>query len=237
MPRALKPDRLAVARAVDVLPGVYEIPVLGANCHLIVEDGLTLIDAGLPGSRARIAGQVERLGRSLDELTRIVLTHGHPDHVGGARELAGERVEVLLHPADFENLRVSLAGLLSRPSRGRFFGFVSRTPEHLAPLEDGTVLPVLGGLEVIHTPGHTPGSVCLYAPRLRALWVGDALERRRGGVTFASRLYSDDTGLARRSVARMAERDVETLLFAHYPPWTDDANGVLRELASRAGGA
>ena len=220
----------------EILPGVYEIPVLGANCHLIVEDSLTLIDAGLPGSRARIARQASRLGRSLDELTRIVLTHGHPDHVGGVRELAGEGVEVFLHPADVHNLHTGVRDLLRRPSRGRFFGFVSRTPDRLTPLEDGMVLPVLGGLEVIHTPGHTPGSVCLYAPSLRALWVGDALERRRRGVTFASRLYSDDIRLARKSVRRMAERDVETLVFAHYPPWTDDANAVLRELASRAGG-
>jgi len=98
------------------------------------------------------------------------------------------------------------------------------------------VLPVLGGLEVIHTPGHTPGSVCLYAPRHRALWVGDGLERKHDRVEFASRWWSDDVALARRSVRRMAERDVEVILFAHDPPWTDDANGVLRSLAKRAGG-
>jgi glyoxylase-like metal-dependent hydrolase (beta-lactamase superfamily II) len=221
----------------EILPDVHEIPLLGANCHLIVEERLTLIDAGLPGSRRPIERHASHLGRSLDQLARIVLTHGHPDHVGGARELARDGVEVFLHPADFGNLQVSLAGLLRRPSRGRFFGFLSRAPDRLLPLEDGMVLPVLGGLEVIHTPGHTPGSVCLYAPRLRALWVGDALERGRGGVRFASRLYSDDIALARQSVRRMAERDVDTLVFAHYPPWTDDASGVLRELAARAGGA
>jgi len=221
---------------VEILPAVHEIPLLGANCHLIVEDRLTLIDAGLPGSRGRIIRQVERLGRSPDELARIVLTHGHPDHVGGVRELAGDGVEVLLHPADLEALHVSLGELVRRPSRGRFFGFVSRTPRRIVPLEDGMVLPVLGGLEIIHTPGHTAGSVCLYAPRLRALWVGDALERKRDRITFASRWYSDDIALARRSVQKMAERDVETVVFAHDRPWTDDANGVLRELAALSKG-
>jgi glyoxylase-like metal-dependent hydrolase (beta-lactamase superfamily II) len=219
----------------EVLAGVHEIPLLGAQCHLIVEDRLTLVDAGLPGSRARIEPYVAKLGRSLDELERIVLTHGHPDHVGGVNELAGTRTEVLLHPDDFENLAVSLEGLLRRPSRGRFFGFVARTPARLQPLNDGEVLPVLGGLEVVHTPGHTPGSVCLYSARLRALWVGDSLERKRDRVTFASRWYSDDVALARESVRRMAERDVDTLLFAHDPPWTDDASGVLRALATRTG--
>ena len=218
----------------EIFPGVHEIPLVGANCHLIVEERLTLIDAGFPGSGWLIAREARRLGRSIHELARILCTHGHPDHVGGVRELAGDGVEVFLHPADFANLHLSLGGLLRRPSRARFFGYVSRTPRRLVPVEDGAILPVLGGLEVIHTPGHTPGSICLYSPRHRALWVGDALERKGRRVTFASRIYSDDISLARKSVQRMAERDVWTIVFAHDPPWTDDANGVLRELAARS---
>ena len=54
------------------------------------------------------------------------------------------------------------------------------------PIEDGDVLPMLGGLRVIHTPGHTPGSVCLYGVRDRVLFVGDTLQRRFGRVSFAS---------------------------------------------------
>src|SRR5947208_2623019 len=81
------------------------------------------------------------------------------------------------------------------------------------PIEDGDVLPVLGGLEVIHTPGHTAGSVCLYAARDRLLFVGDALECRRGKVGFASAIFSDDVAQARASVKRMAERDVNTIIF------------------------
>ena len=70
----------------------------------------------------------------------------------------------------------------------------------IVPIEDGDVLPVLGGLEVVHTPGHTPGSVCLYGARDRVLFVGDVLQRRRGRVSFASGLYSDDH--ARREADR-----------------------------------
>jgi glyoxylase-like metal-dependent hydrolase (beta-lactamase superfamily II) len=93
------------------------------------------------------------------------------------------------------------------------------------------VLPILGGLRVVHTPGHTPGSVCLYAERHKLLFVGDTLQVIRGKVTFASSVFSEDLPQARASVARMTELDVETIVFSHYPPWRDGANDMLRELA------
>jgi glyoxylase-like metal-dependent hydrolase (beta-lactamase superfamily II) len=102
------------------------------------------------------------------------------------------------------------------------------------PIEDGEVLPVLGGLRVIHTPGHTPGSVCLYGPRDRVLFVGDTLQRRFGRVSFASALYSDDHAAARRAVQRLAELDVETIVFSHFAPLTEGAEGVLAGLVRRA---
>ncbi len=218
----------------EIAPGVHAVPLLGATGHLICEDRLTLIDAGLPGSRRRLAAYVARLGRSLDELVRIVCTHGHPDHVGGVAELAGDGVEVLMHPANSAALQVTLRETLRRPSRGKVFAYTARTPRSTIPIEDGDVLPVLGGLEVIHTPGHTAGSVCLYAARDRILFVGDALEVRGKRLGFASRIYSDDLALARQSVKRMAERNVNVIVLGHGPPWRDDANRALNALADHA---
>jgi glyoxylase-like metal-dependent hydrolase (beta-lactamase superfamily II) len=101
-------------------------------------------------------------------------------------------------------------------------------------LRDGLSLPVLGGLEVVHTPGHTPGSVCLYARADRLLFVGDALQHRRGRVSYASSLYSDDVAKARLSVQRMSDLDVRTIVFAHYPPLAEGATATLRGLARLA---
>jgi len=220
--------------ATKVAPDVYAVPLLGAFGYVICEERLTLIDAGMPGSGALLGRSVAGLGRSLDELTRIVCTHGHPDHVGGVRELAGDRVDVLMHPADFAGLQVTLGDAVRRPSRGRLFAYLARTPAQVVPARNGDILPVLGGLEVIHTPGHTPGSICLYAARDRLLFVGDVLTSRRGRVSYASRIFSDDIRAARASVKRLADRDVDTIIFGHDPPWRDDAKGVLRELARRA---
>ena len=98
--------------------------------------------------------------------------------------------------------------------------------------EDGDELPVLGGLRVLHTPGHTPGSICLYSATRRLLIVGDLLQRMRGQVTLPNHFFTDDMGLARRSIARLAELDVETILFSHYPPVRQGGREALRALAS-----
>ena len=76
--------------------------------------------------------------------------------------------------------------------------------------------------------------MCLYARRDRLLFVGDALEVRRGKVSFASPFFSDDISTARQSVKRMAEVDVNTIVFGHDKPWHADANGVLAGLALEA---
>jgi len=139
-----------------------------------------------------------------------------------------------MHPADAAGLEVTLGEAIRRPSRGRLFAYVARTPERTTALDDGEILPLLGGLEVIHTPGHTPGSVCLYAARDGLLFTGDALEVRRGELSFASRLFSDDIRAARASVKRLADRDVRMIVLGHDAPWRDDPSGALRRLADQA---
>jgi glyoxylase-like metal-dependent hydrolase (beta-lactamase superfamily II) len=221
----------------EIAPGVHAVRLLNVYAFLVDEPQLTLIDAGLIGSAGRVQRHVARLGRSLDDLARIICTHAHPDHIGGVRELAGERdIEVLMQPADLEGLSVTLRDAVANRNRGQLIAYFTRHPGEATPVEDGQVLPILGGLRVVHTPGHTAGSICLYAERHRLLFVGDALQVIRGKVTWASRVFSDDLALAQASVARMAALDVETIAFSHYPPWRDGANEVLRALADRAAG-
>jgi glyoxylase-like metal-dependent hydrolase (beta-lactamase superfamily II) len=201
----------------------------------VLEPDLSLIDCGYSGSAARIKRAIEAAGRSMDELARVICTHGHPDHAGGARELALAGVAILIHPADGERLSTTWRDALRHPSRGGIFAAMTPEPPATQPIEDGDILPILGGLEVVHTPGHTPGSVCLYGRRDRVLFVGDTLQRRFGTVSFASRLYSDDIGTARRSVQRLALLDVDTVVFSHFPPLTEGASETLAALARRLG--
>jgi glyoxylase-like metal-dependent hydrolase (beta-lactamase superfamily II) len=212
---------------------VVTIQLRRVRAHLITEPELTLIDCGYAGSVEQIRKAIEAHGRSVDELARVICTHGHPDHAGGARALGEAGIPILMHDADARGLETKWGDVVRRPSRGRVFAAMTPVPPKTVPIVDGEVLPVLGGLEVIHTPGHTPGSVCLYGRRDRVLFVGDILEARFGRVTYASSLYSDDVALARRQVQRLARLDVETIIFSHYPALEQDAGAVLEGLAAR----
>ena len=219
----------------EIAPGVHAVRLMSVYAFLISEPQMTLIDAGLIGSARRVERYAQRIGRTLDDLTQIICTHAHPDHIGGVRELAGDReVEVLMHAADLSGLQVTLRDAVANRNRGQLIAYFTRHPGEATPVEDGQVLPILGGLQVIHTPGHTPGSICLYSARHRLLFVGDSLQVIRGKVTYASAVFSEDLPLARASVTRMASLDVETIAFSHYPPWRDGANAVLRGLAEQA---
>ena len=227
----------------EIAPGVHQVRMLGADAFLIAEERLTLIDAGMIGSRLMLERYLRRIGRRMDELDRIVCTHGHPDHIGGLSELVKDRddIEVHLHPDDLTGLQRSLREAIapteaSGERRGRLIQYLTRPPATPTPMKDGEILPLLGGLRVVHTPGHTPGSVCLYAPDLRLLFTGDVLQVIRGRLTYAHAFFSHDYAGARASVERLAALDVDTIALSHYPPWRDRPTATLRALADAAVG-
>lgn len=147
------------------------------NCYLVREDdGLTLIDAGLPGSARAIIAAARKLGQPI---ARMVLTHAHMDHVGSIDELRK------LHPdAEFSvSARDArfLAGDMSldpdEPQtklRGGYVTIAAR-PDRLLGEGDR-----VGSLQVIPAPGHTPGQIALFDPRDGSLIAGDAFQTRAG---------------------------------------------------------
>lgn len=174
----------------QVIPGVI------ANPYLIVDpDGLTLIDAGLAGSDKRILKYMAALGYAPDALRRIVITHADADHVGGLAALkavSGARVYASAIEAEAiaagrpsrELKRTSLQGWLFA-MMSPFFKVKPTTADDL--LTDGQMLPALGGLRVVETPGHTAGHISLFAPSAGILFTGDSIISERNGKLRISR--------------------------------------------------
>jgi glyoxylase-like metal-dependent hydrolase (beta-lactamase superfamily II) len=105
------------------------------------------------------------------------------------------------------------------------------------PLQDGDRLNVLGGMEIVHTPGHTPGSISLYFPGRGLVIAGDALQYRRGRwdkepqLKLPAPLVSTNMAQARESVRKLARLDFEVLCFSHFPPIQSGAGRSLRQFA------
>jgi glyoxylase-like metal-dependent hydrolase (beta-lactamase superfamily II) len=151
------------------------------NCYLVQEDdGLTLVDSTMSSPADDVAAMVKQLGQ---ELRRIALTHAHGDHVGG---VAGVRrrfpgVEVAISERDApvlagdRSLRTDEA---QTPIKG-YFVKVDWKPDRLLKPGDR-----IGSLEVVASPGHTPGHVSFLDVRDRSLIAGDAFQTR-GGIAVS----------------------------------------------------
>ena len=208
----------------EILPGIHQVPGLRwSNAYLLVEEErLTLVDAGLPGDGKRIFKYIRHLGRSPLELERVIVTHSHPDHTGPLKRLSHLTGAIIMaHRADTRYLEKTKSTWLHYPAQPPAFGwnipFLHRIPAHEF-IEDGQLLPVLGGLRVLHTPGHTPGSVCLYQAEQKLLFTGDTLLADgycfRRPVPFPGTSFRD----YRSSLDRLVQLPFETACVGHGKP-------------------
>jgi len=230
----------------EIIPNVYQLSIRAVNVFLVVEKELTLIDVGLYGSSAQIVDFINQLGRSVEEIGLIIITHNHFDHMGGLAELRElTRAKVAAHGAGILNTDEELPFPGGR-GVGKLLRFrpFSSLRKHLALkpedvdilLEGGEVLEPLGGLRVIHTPGHSPGSISFYSPGNRLLIVGDALVRSRRSLRLPHKMVSIDREQAIDSVREMAKLDFDILCFGHGRPLAGDAHAKLLQLLEKTEG-
>ncbi len=220
-----------------VIDGVHVVPMGFANAFLIEGgDGLTLIDAGFPAKEAALFGAIRELGRSLDQLTHLIFTHGHPDHIGSAVAIVRETgARTYMHPLDIPIAEsggpfrpmTAAPGLLHRVMCKLFF----RPGERLAPvaidqpLTAGEMLPIAGGIEVIHTPGHCAGQVALLWRPGRMLFAGDVWMNVMG---LGDPVGFESLEEGRASQKKLASLSFDAAGFGHGPPITCDASARIR---------
>jgi glyoxylase-like metal-dependent hydrolase (beta-lactamase superfamily II) len=210
--------------AVQLAPGVWRIPTAPfdlINSFLFADDdgSLTLVDAGLKRADKKVLAALAGLGKAPQDVQRIVLTHAHQDHAGGLAAVqratggtvhAHDRDAVYLQrgkPPQLDATRMS--GRVMNRTRG---GFPKSEVDET--FQDGELLPIGGGLRVVHTPGHSPGHVSLLHEPTGVLITGDAIFNVRG-LRYSPATFCTDVRLSRETADRLADLEYDTAAFTH----------------------
>jgi glyoxylase-like metal-dependent hydrolase (beta-lactamase superfamily II) len=228
---------------VRVLPSLYRVDVGHVNSFVIDcdEGGLVLVDAGTPDDAGRILRAINELGREATDVRHILVTHCHNDHAGGLAELKeATKAPSYMHPADAEMVRAGRAvrpftrtpGVLDDATyRALFSDPPSAVPaaevEH--EVSDGEVLPIAGGVEAVHAPGHCAGQLAFLWPRHGGvLFAADAAANVMGILSLSP--IHEDLEDGERSARKLAGLGFEAACFGH-------GQDIVRKASARLGEA
>jgi glyoxylase-like metal-dependent hydrolase (beta-lactamase superfamily II) len=230
---------MSKAPIIPLAPNVYRIPTLGdfINSFAFVNDdeSITLIDCGVKRAPAKIVRALDAIGKAPGDVTRIVLTHAHNDHAGGAAHMLQKSgvdgVVVHADDADFINTGVGAP----RDDSVRFGSMFSRIPGggfEPVPvneyLHDGSIIDCAGGIRVLHTPGHTPGHISLLHEPTGVLITGDAIWNMRSRMTWPIAAFCTSASLNRQTAAVLGDVDYSIAAFTHGPHIGVNAREAVR---------
>lgn len=180
---------------------------LSSNIYVLGVEEVTVIDTGAGDQINAVVPKLKTLDLDPRRVKQVVLTHTHPDHTGGVEELAGTSSPVLfLHEEEASNIET--------------FGL------SVSKLKDGDLITAGGRtLNIIHTPGHSPGAICLHDPKDKILFSGDTVFPEGGfGRTD---LPGGESYKLIESLERLAELEVDFILPAHMEPVRWEAKAHL----------
>jgi len=221
-------------------------------CPTLIWDGhsAVLIDTGYPGQLPQIREAIENEGVPFSKLGTVILTHQDIDHVGSAAGIVSElkgKCTVLAHEEEagyvegketpvklvqledrLESLNDKMKFVYEKMKQGFKFSavHVDRT------LADGEELPFCGGIEVIHTPGHTPGHICLYLKHQKVLISGDMLRGTGGMLLNVDPSTNLDTSLSMKSLKKLLKYDIDKVICYHGGLFQGDISKRIEELIS-----
>jgi glyoxylase-like metal-dependent hydrolase (beta-lactamase superfamily II) len=234
----------------EIIPGVHQIEgVTGSNVVLIVDSEMTLVDTGIAGNGEAIVSYIESIGKKPSDLKRILLTHFHYDHSGSAQELhEATGARIVTHRAETE---VSMTGkmLLRKGNEGqdpptwykwvRGFGRkrILRTEypdtEVHDVVEQGDTLPALGGIKIVHAPGHTPGSICPFLESPSVLFLGDSVLNNIDRLSRPLTWDAKNRSQLDVSLRSLRDLEAETACFGHGPALKTDVMTRIQKLTAR----
>ena len=191
---------------VDIFSLTYE-----ANTYLIHSDDIAIVDLGSIAIATKLP---------INEVKYIILTHVHYDHTGGLGQIDTD-AKIMMHEAD--------AKMVGTPATASYF-FGEKSPKFSIDvlLKDGDEIDLGSSiLHVIHTPGHTPGSICLYDSESKSLFSGDTIFPH-GGIGRTDLIGGSSKALA-ESIERLVKLDIEVLYPGHGKVTLKGVTGQIKQ--------
>jgi glyoxylase-like metal-dependent hydrolase (beta-lactamase superfamily II) len=227
---------------IDIRPDLRMVLDSGPGQAYLLRRGAqtVLIDTGIAGQGDAIAEALAGWGLDREALTHVLLTHWHPDHAGSAAEIAAwPNTRIWAHRTDAPIVSGDSDGTWPRltPIEARFYERIAGTVPNAAPapvdreLAGGEHLEELGA-HVIHTPGHTDGSIAFHFEEPAVLFTGDVATLYEGQVVLGP--FGTDRPAAKQSFRKFADIDVDVVCFGHGRPLTGVATDKLRTAATAA---
>ena len=213
------------------------------------EDNVILVDTGIPSNLVIIKKQMEAAGVPFARLTKIVATQQDIDHIAGIKGILGENPEVIVFAHEEDKPFIQGEKKVKRLNP-KFMERIKDLPEEEqlrivdmfensnvkvnTTLRDGEVLPYCGGITVIHTPGHTPGHICLYHQRSKTLIAGDALNILHGQLVGPNEDPMSEDGVnandAINSLKKLKDYDIKNIITYHGGLFNDNPNEGIKEV-------
>lgn len=226
-------------KILEIIPNVYQLGSATVNSFLInSSEGITLIDTGIQNNVAKIYKAIEDIGKTKTDIKQIIITHLHPDHCSAAAEIQNELgISVFAHPLDAELMHL---GIGSRPytiTKGFKFWLMSKlflkkgdlkiNPiKNITELANNQLLPILSGIKIIHTPGHSAGHIVCLLEKESLLIAADVCANF-GSLDYS--IFYENPTTALQTLKSIAAIEFEIACFGHGNPIMKNASKQFKK--------
>ncbi|MGL5414917.1 MAG: MBL fold metallo-hydrolase [Clostridium sp.] len=214
----------------------------------VVEDGneMVLVDCGLPNSFELIKEKMAEKNLDINKLTKVIITHQDQDHMGSLKEIKDNVKGVQILASEEESKYISgkeeflriqninkVINNVDAETKKTMEAFKARvssvkTVEVDRIVKDGDILDIAGGIEIVETPGHLPGHISVLIKKEKALVTGDALVVENGVLLASNPQYTLDMEMAKKSIKKLLNYDIETLICYHGGIFSDNVKEKMR---------